>query len=136
MMSTNRYGNRVVMKMLSRGSNSDFDNRPIVGEILEKAIGICTHRNGCSVAKRCIDTSEDDQRCCLLQSMVDEVSTLVSDPYGNYVVQCVSPPAVFPRHRPCARDHILVEGGCSFEKTLRRALAAAEMAKAHTRCRR
>lgn len=50
---------------------------------------VATHRHGCCVIQRCIDHASEDQRAYLTDEIARNAFSLVTDPFGNYVVQYV-----------------------------------------------
>ncbi|QRV77124.1 Transposon Tf2-1 polyprotein [Ceratobasidium sp. AG-Ba] len=80
-------GNHVVQKCLNRLIPED--NQLICNAVAAHCIEVTTHFHGCGVLQRCIDHAPDLQRIQLVTETTFNASTLVQDPYGNYVVQYI-----------------------------------------------
>ncbi|KAH9898788.1 ARM repeat-containing protein [Xylariomycetidae sp. FL2044] len=80
-------GNHVIQKCLNKLSSND--SKFIFTAVGNNCVAVGTHRHGCCVLQRCIDHAVGEQKRWLIQRITENVSRLVSDPFGNYVVQYI-----------------------------------------------
>lgn len=59
-------------------------------DIINKYIvEISTDKFGCCVIQKCIDTADDIKKNQIIKKITENTIILMSDPYGNYVVQYI-----------------------------------------------
>ena len=82
-------GNHVIQRCLNKlpPSSTQFIYDAVTRE--GNAIAVATHRHGCCVLQRCIDSASDEQKMQLVNEVIRNALPLVKDPFGNYVVQYV-----------------------------------------------
>ncbi|KAF8821241.1 Pumilio-family Rna binding repeat-containing protein [Cardiosporidium cionae] len=80
-------GNHVIQKCLERlcARDCDFIYYAMVANCFE----VASHRHGCCVLQRCIDSANHSQRLMLINQICQNAKMLVQDPFGNYVVQYI-----------------------------------------------
>lgn len=78
-------GNHVIQRFLSCLSASQ--NEFIYTSVAKYCVQVATHRHGCCVFQRCIDSANEKQRYLLFAELTRNVLELVEDPFGNYVIQ-------------------------------------------------
>ncbi|TPX50553.1 hypothetical protein SeLEV6574_g00860 [Synchytrium endobioticum] len=80
-------GNHVIQKCLSRMSpeNTQF----IYNAATENCVDVATHRHGCCVLQRCIDSASEPQKVQLVNEISRNALVLVQNEFANYVVQYV-----------------------------------------------
>lgn len=80
-------GNHVIIKFVQTF------NYPISGElyneIIDHIVEIATHKHACCAFQKCIDAANEHQRGQIMEKLVANTSLLMSDPYGNYVLQYI-----------------------------------------------
>ena len=86
-MSLDTNGNHVVQSFLKHmpGEPCHFIYETMVRDILILA----KHRHGCCVFQRCLDAGTTIQRKLLIESTIANMTNIIKDPFGNYVVQYV-----------------------------------------------
>lgn len=67
----------------------DGKNQFIYDAIINNCIDVATHKHGCCVIQRCLDHANQAQKTALIEVIVKNTLALVSDKFGNYVVQYV-----------------------------------------------
>lgn len=55
--------------------------------VAASVVDVASHRHGCRIVQRCIDSARGAERRILIGAITREALTLVQDPFGNYVVQ-------------------------------------------------
>jgi hypothetical protein len=80
-------GNHVIQKCLYKLSPKDAQF--IFDAVGTHCIDVGTHRHGCCVLQRCIDHASGDQKIWLIGQITENALRLVTDPFGNYVVQYI-----------------------------------------------
>ncbi len=59
-------------------------------ELLNKNIvAISTNKNGCCALQKCIDFADKNQKVLLIQNIIKNSIILMTDQFGNYVIQYV-----------------------------------------------
>lgn len=48
---------------------------------------ISTHRHGCCVVQRCLDSAPKKYHDMLLDAIIENSVKLICNPFGNYVIQ-------------------------------------------------
>jgi hypothetical protein len=80
-------GNHVIQKCLNKLSADDAIF--IFEAVGHHCVDVGTHRHGCCVLQRCIDHAAGEQKRWLVDRITENATTLVVDPFGNYVVQYI-----------------------------------------------
>eukprot|EP00331_Platyophrya_macrostoma_P010158 CAMPEP_0176429010 /NCGR_PEP_ID=MMETSP0127-20121128/13474_1 /TAXON_ID=938130 /ORGANISM="Platyophrya macrostoma, Strain WH" /LENGTH=170 /DNA_ID=CAMNT_0017810769 /DNA_START=13 /DNA_END=521 /DNA_ORIENTATION=+ len=77
-------GAHVVSKILSclPAEHRDFLYAGIAAHVVET----CNHRQGCCAVQRCIEVATVEQFQCVEDAVMRHIFTVLSDPFGNYVV--------------------------------------------------
>lgn len=52
-------------------------------------VAISTNKNGCCALQKCIDYADKNQKNSLIQNIIKNSIILMTDQYGNYVIQYV-----------------------------------------------
>lgn len=86
-LSRDLNGNHVVQKCLQMLKADD--NQFIFDAAAAHCSEIATHRHGCCVLQRCLDHGSAQQRLRLSMKVAEVATSLLLDPFGNYVVQYV-----------------------------------------------
>ncbi|KAJ6237905.1 pumilio homology domain family member 4 [Anaeramoeba flamelloides] len=87
-LSNDPHGNHILQKCLLH--LHEKDKKYIYKGIVEYCVEISTHKNGCCVIQRCIDSvKEQEDFDYIVQTIVDNALVLIQDRYGNYVVQYI-----------------------------------------------
>ncbi|CAK0855322.1 unnamed protein product, partial [Prorocentrum cordatum] len=84
-MSQDPNGNHVVNKCLEAlpAECHSFVFQAVAASVVD----VASHRHGCRIVQRCIDSARGAERRMLIGAITREALTLVQDPFGNYVVQ-------------------------------------------------
>jgi hypothetical protein len=80
-------GNHVIQRSLQKFTPQD--KQFVYDAAVPRCMDVATHRHGCCVIQRCIDHASEEQRMWLTDEIARNALTLVTDPFGNYVVQYV-----------------------------------------------
>ncbi|ELP95254.1 hypothetical protein EIN_430600 [Entamoeba invadens IP1] len=81
-------GNHVIQECLKTFSKEQ--NKFIFDGILgDSFVEICEHKHGCCVVQRCIDFGNRGQLNKLVDKVISNTLEIITDPYGNYVVQYI-----------------------------------------------
>jgi len=82
-------GNHVIQRCLNKlpPKSTQFIYDAVTQE--GNIIAVATHRHGCCVLQRCIDSASTEQKMQLVNEIIRNALPLVRDPFGNYVVQYV-----------------------------------------------
>lgn len=56
---------------------------------MNHCIEIGSHKHGCCVMQRCLEKGRESQKLSLADVIIHQLSSLIEDPYGNYLVQNV-----------------------------------------------
>lgn len=80
-------GNHVIQKCLNKmlSANIQF----IVDAVSANCVTVGTHRHGCCVIQRCVDHADGQQKAQLVAAITNCSIQLVTDPFGNYVLQYI-----------------------------------------------
>jgi hypothetical protein len=80
-------GNHIILKFINQiePGHSDF----IFDIIIQNIVDISTHKHGCCVIQKCIDSSRAEIRNIIIDNLISYSLTLILDQYGNYVVQYI-----------------------------------------------
>lgn len=55
--------------------------------IRDNCLTIATHKHGCCVLQRCLEKGSLEQKNALAEIIINNITTLIKDPFGNYLVQ-------------------------------------------------
>jgi hypothetical protein len=80
-------GNHIIIKFVNTISHPK--NSELYIAVTENIVEIATNKHACCAFQKCIDYATLDQRKLLIEKLVDNTYILMSDPYGNYVLQYV-----------------------------------------------
>ncbi|CDW87351.1 UNKNOWN [Stylonychia lemnae] len=102
-MSLSVHGNHVIQAFLCifKSSMNPEDHDQEGSEIYQKytqfifdacirdCIEIGSHKHGCCVMQRCLEKGREVQKLALADVIIQNLHSLIEDPYGNYLVQNV-----------------------------------------------
>ena len=79
-------GIHVLQKIISNITNlKDF----FLNILLENIVTIATNKHGCCAFQKCIEFADKHQRENLIQTIIKNSIILMTDQFGNYVIQYV-----------------------------------------------
>ncbi|KAF8127777.1 ARM repeat-containing protein [Mycena galopus ATCC 62051] len=80
-------GSHVIQKVIEHVSP---DRQAFISSFLGHTFDLATHPSGCRVLQQCLKHLPEAQIRPLLDELLsDQVSTLMQDKFGNYVIQCI-----------------------------------------------
>jgi hypothetical protein len=99
-LSTHAHGNHVVQAFLvafrasEKPSDSDVPGTEshavftqfIFDTCMRSCKEIGMHKHGCCVMQRCLEKGNKSQKMALADVIINHLSDLIEDPYGNYLV--------------------------------------------------
>lgn len=102
-LATHTHGNHVIQAFLVSFKSSDrpsdidqpgSEQRALYTQfIFESCMTYCkeigSHKHGCCVMQRCLEKGRMSQKLDLADVIIQKLSSLIEDPYGNYLVQNV-----------------------------------------------
>ena len=80
-------GNHIILKVLNC-----FDNSyclPIFETLNSNLTEVSLHKHGCCVLQKCIDCACPETKAIIIETIVNNISELIVDQFGNYIVQYV-----------------------------------------------
>ena len=82
-----KNGNHVFQKIirLYPKTKNDF----IYNQLNQSAIEICKLKQGASILQTSLKYANESQKSSLLHTILDDISTLINDEYGNYIIQFI-----------------------------------------------
>lgn len=80
-------GNHVIQKCINLFPSQH--NQFVFDAISKECLAVATHKHGCCVIQRCFEQADPHQREQLAIVVASNASSLVQDPFGNYVLQYV-----------------------------------------------
>jgi hypothetical protein len=80
-------GNHVIIKYVSVIQYPS--NQFMYDQVIDNLIEIVTDKHACCAFQKCIDFAEKNQRLSLIDKIIENTYILMSDPYGNYVLQYI-----------------------------------------------
>lgn len=86
-------GNHVLQKAVETLSDSKF----ILDEYIKDTVKLCKHKYGCRVIQRLFEHSNDEDLSPIINTFASQISAIIDDQYGNYVLQHII--ETKPNHR-------------------------------------
>ena len=80
-------GTYIVQKFVTQNLN-DYGLR-INAIIIENSTDLCTHRHGCCVIQKYLETRDQTMIPALLDKLIEDSLLLIIDQFGNYVIQTI-----------------------------------------------
>ena len=82
-----KNGNHVFQKIirLYPKTKNDF----IYNQLNQSAIEICKLKQGATILQTSLKYANESQKSSLLHTILDDISTLINDEYGNYIIQFI-----------------------------------------------
>ena len=82
-----KNGNHVFQKIirLFPKTKNDF----IYNQLNQSAIEICKLKQGATILQTALKYANESQKSSLLHTILDDISTLINDEYGNYIIQFI-----------------------------------------------
>ena len=82
-----KNGNHVFQKIirLYPKTKNDF----IYNQLNQSAIEICKLKQGATILQTALKYANESQKSSLLHTILDDISTLINDEYGNYIIQFI-----------------------------------------------
>ena len=82
-----KNGNHVFQKIirLFPKTKNDF----IYNQLNQSAIEICKLKQGATILQTSLKYANESQKSSLLHTILDDISTLINDEYGNYIIQFI-----------------------------------------------
>lgn len=82
-MLEDQNGNHVLQKAVEALSDSSF----ILNEYIKDTVKLCRHKYGCRVIQRLFEHSKDEDLVPIISTFALNISAIIDDQYGNYVLQ-------------------------------------------------
>jgi hypothetical protein len=64
-------------------------NQYVYNLINENIVSLTTQKNACCALQKCIECANPEQRKEIIDRIISNGNILISDPYGNYVIQYI-----------------------------------------------
>ena len=82
-----KNGNHVFQKIIRLFSKTKNDF--IYNQLNQSAIEICKLKQGATILQTALKYANESQKSSLLHTILDDISTLINDEYGNYIIQFI-----------------------------------------------
>ena len=80
-------GNHIIQKLLNQ---TDSKYSTVIYDVIqENIIEISTHKHGCCVLQKCIDSAKPGIKTKLVELLIACSLSIIVDQYGNYVIQYI-----------------------------------------------
>ena len=86
-LSSNNNSSHIIIKYVNEIRYPR--NIQLFNEVYKNFIPLCKDKHGCCVIQKCIDLGSQDQKNKLLELSNENCENLISDQFGNYVIQFV-----------------------------------------------